>query len=140
MKTYSDLKRLETFKERFNYLSIGAEIGDPTFGAERYLNQVFYRSSRWRRFRDYIILRDSYNGYPCDIGCHDHPIIGDSVIIHHINPITIEDIETESPLLLDPNNAICVSDLTHRAIHYSTFDLLPKDYIPRRPNDTIPWR
>lgn len=135
MKTYSELILIPTYKERFEYASLNGQVGSATFGADRYINQQFYRSREWRRFRDQIIVRDG----GCDLGDPDRPI-GGVIIIHHLNPIRIEDFEKRPELLMDPDLVICVSDLTHKAIHYGDFDLLPKDYVERKPNDTIPWR
>lgn len=140
MRSYTDLILLPTFKERFDYLSLSGGIGVQTFGAERYLNQAFYRGSKlWLKSRDIAMIRDSFDGYVCDLGDPEHPIYG-MVVVHHINPITIEDIESQSSKLFDPDNLICTSDLTHKALHYGNFDTLPKDYIPRTPNDTCPWK
>lgn len=139
MKTYSELIQLPSFKERFEYLSLKGAVGEQTFGAERYLNQLFYRSREWRSVRDAIIIRDSCNGCPCDLGHPDRPILG-SVVIHHMNPIRSNDIRSVSDILLNPEYLICVSFITHEAIHYGDFELLPKDYVPRTLNDTIPWK
>lgn len=138
-KTYTVLSRLSTFEDRFEYLKIGGYVGESTFGSERYLNQSFYRSKEWRAIRNEIIVRDSFNGYPCDLGDQDHPIFG-RVVIHHINPITIEDIELGSDFLLNPEFLICTTELTHKALHFGDFELLPKDFVERRPFDTSPWR
>lgn len=134
-RSYSDLKKLATFEERFEYLKLSSIIGEPTFGFERYLNQRFYGTKEWKDFRREIIIRD--NGM--DLGIDDRPILG-RIEIHHINPITIEDIREKSSLLLDPENAISTSSLTHKAIHYGDFNLLPKKLEERRPNDTCPWK
>lgn len=133
-RSYSELIRLKTFEERFDYLKFSAKIGEATFGFERYLNQIFYTSKEWRKFRRDIIIRD--NG--CDMGMEDYEIHG-RIEVHHINPITIKMIEDNDPLLMDPNNVICVSPNTHKAIHYGDKDLLPKDPIERKPNDMCPW-
>ena len=139
-RTYSELIQIPTFEGRFNYLSLKSHIGATTFGAERYLNQSFYRGSReWLEARDKAIIRDSYNGLVCNLGHPDRPIYG-AVIVHHINPITIEDIENQSSILFNLENLICTDDLTHKALHYGNFESLPKDYIPRKPNDTCPWK
>ncbi len=134
-KSYSELMSLRTFKERFEYLNLSGQAFEETFGAYRYLNQNFYRSPEWRRFRRDIIIRDE----GCDLGIPDRPIYG-KVLIHHINPITKYDILHSEYLVMDPENVICVSHITHEAIHYGDFDLIPKDYSPRKANDTIPWR
>lgn len=136
IKSYSELITLPTFKERFEYLKIGQGIGELTFGAERYLNQAFYNSWEWKHnIRPKIIVRDSGR----DMALLGYDIFGD-VYIHHINPITIEDIESASTLVVDPENLICVSFLTHQAIHYGSFDSIPALPNERKPNDTIPWR
>ena len=134
-KTYEELVKLKTFKERYRYLKLSGRIGEETFGFNRYLNQVFYRSKEWKQFRNKIIIRD--NG--CDLGI-DGMEIHSKILIHHINPITKKDILERSELLMDENNVICVSHNTHEAIHYGDESLLQDEYIPRRPNDTIPWR
>lgn len=134
-KSYRNLILLPTFKERFEYLKLAGTVGESTFGFDRYLNQRFYQSREWRQFRSKIIARDEGN----DMGIKDYPISG-TVIIHHINPLSIKDFEEQSDLLFDMNNVICVSHNTHEAIHYGDESLLPKDPIERKPNDTIPWR
>lgn len=126
---------MPTFEERFEYLKIGGRIGEQTFGSDRYYNQRFYRSSEWKRVRNEIILRD--NG--CDLGCPDRPIPG-KIIIHHLNPIIIDDIDLGSEYLLNPDYLICVSHNTHNALHYGDKSLLPKDLVERRPYDTCPWK
>lgn len=134
-RTYSHLLSLPTFEERFEYLKLGGTVGSDTFGSYRYLNQGFYHSSEWRSIRNSIILRD--NG--CDLGCEDRPIQG-KVIIHHINPIEEFDLVHMDEAVLDPENLICVSMLTHNAIHYGDIDLLPQNPIERTPGDTCPWK
>lgn len=134
-KTYSELCKLPTFEQRFRYLQLNGLVGKETFGYDRYLNQVFYHSPEWRRFRRDIIVRD--NG--CDLGIKDRQIIK-SIYIHHLNPISLKDIELRNPSVLDPENAICVSFETHQAIHYGDESLLLLDVIERSPNDTCPWR
>lgn len=116
-------------------MKIGGEVGKETFGWERYLNQQFYRSKEWKRFRNEIIIRDQ----GCDMALEDYPI-GRGLVLHHINPITAKDILDGSSALLDPENVVCVSSLTHRAIHYSDDSLLPKPIVERTPNDTTLWR
>ena len=135
-RSYTKLIRLPTFLERFEYLRIGGIVGQKTFGADRYLNQALYTSPMWRSFRNQVIIRD--NG--CDIGVAGRDILADRIIIHHINPLTVEDVENRNPMIFDMNNVICVSHLTHEAIHYGDQSLLPKDYIERRPYDTCPWK
>lgn len=136
MKSYSELIRLKTFEERFEYLKLKGNVGGRTFGSERYLNQVLYQSPEWRNFRRKIIIRD--NG--CDLGMEGYSIDGIKIIIHHINPITIEDIKNRSPKIFDPDNVICVSHMTHEAIHYGDKNLLPSVATERRPGDTCPWK
>lgn len=126
---------LPTFKERFDYLKIGGAIGDRTFGSERVFNQKFYMSKEWARVRDWVIVRD--NG--CDLGIEDRPIAG-RIYVHHINPIDVGDIRDATEYLLNPLYLISCSEITHKAIHFGDFELLPKDYQERRPNDTCPWR
>ena len=135
MKTYQEMMTYPTFEERFEFLRLNGRVGSDTFGFDRYLNQVLYRSPEWRRVRDRVILRD--NG--CDLGHPDYPI-GGRVIIHHMNPLTVEDIEERNPIIFDENMLVCVSHNTHNAIHYGDSNLLPKPPIERRPNDTCPWK
>lgn len=134
-RSYSELVRLPTFEERFDYLKFSAKIGEKTFGYERYLNQMFYGTPEWRAFRREAIIRD--NG--CDLGLEGYDI-PDRIEVHHINPITAEMIENNEPCLMDLENVICTSSRTHKAIHYGDKNLLPKLPIERRPNDTCPWR
>lgn len=135
IRTYTELCGLKTFKERFEYLMESSRIGDMTFGGSRYINQDFYRSKEWKKIRDSVIIRD--NG--CDLGIQDRPI-GDRIVIHHMIPITKNDIMYQTPFLIDPEYMICASIQTHNAIHYGSFESLPSEYVPRSPNDTCPWR
>lgn len=136
-KRYSELIHLTTAKDRFNYLKLPGTIGESTFGFGRYLNQSFYMSKEWRKFRREMILRD--NG--CDMGLPGREIPkGGKIVLHHINPLTMEDIEEQGEALFDPENVICVSDRTHNAIHYGDISLLASGPIVRRPNDTCPWK
>lgn len=135
IKTYSELIKLPTFEERFRYLRLGGFVGQETFGFDRYLNQVFYRSQKWKSIRDYVIIRD----HGCDLGVEGYEIHG-RVIIHHMNPITLQDIERESEFLLDPEYLISTVHNTHNAIHYGDESLLITAPIERRANDTCPWR
>lgn len=135
MKTYSDLIQLPTFEERYEYLKTSSLVGDVTFGGGRWLNQALYSSPEWKDFRREIILRD--NG--CDLGMPDYEIHG-RIIVHHLNPITKEDILQRRSCVFDPENVICVSHNTHNAIHYGDENQLPQKPIIRRPNDTCPWR
>lgn len=134
-RSYKELLQLETFEERYEYLKLNGVVAEDTFGSKRYLNQMLYTSPEWRSIRDTIIVRDS----GCDLGIIDRPI-HDKIYIHHINPITIDDILDGNPIVFDPNNLICVSHITHEAIHYGDSNLLPKDYVERTPNDTCLWR
>lgn len=136
IKTYSDLIQIPSFIERYRYLRLGGKAGEITFGNDRYLNQTLYRSLEWKSFRRDMIIRD--NG--CDLGMDGYSIQG-KIMLHHINPITIEDMYNRSPAIFDEENVICVSIRTHNAIHYGDEELLMiDDIIERRPNDTIPWR
>ena len=133
--SYRELSQLRTFEDRFEYLNLAGMVGDITFGPDRIFNQQFYHSSEWRRTRSRIILRD--NG--CDLGVPGYEI-NSRIYIHHIVPITIEDIQNGSDVLFDPDNLICVSKQTHDAIHYGSKSTLPKLPVERVPGDTCPWR
>jgi hypothetical protein len=135
IRSYSELKRLRTFEERYEYLRIGGLVGESTFGFDRYLNQMLYKSGRWLRTRDVVIIRDE----GCDLGIKDYEIRG-KIYIHHMNPITIEDIEMGREIIYDPRFLISSSYNTHLAIHYGNESLLPKLPIERRRYDTCPWR
>ena len=135
IRTYSELITLPTFEERYRYLRLGGRVGEETFGFDRYLNQVFYKSDEWRSIRDKIIVRD--NG--CDLGMEDREIM-DRILIHHMNPISKEDILYRSKYLLDPEFLICTMKNTHDAIHYGDESLLYTAHIERKPFDTCPWR
>lgn len=133
-RRYSELRRLKTFKERYDYLRIGSAVGAETFGFDRYLNQAFYRSKEWKKIRNEVIIRD--NG--CDLGIEGFEI-HDRIYIHHMNPITEDDILDRSEGILDPEFLICVSFNTHQAIHFGDFDLIPKPPVERFPGDTKLW-
>lgn len=133
-KSYSELVRFESFFDRFEYLKLDGRVGEDTFGHDRYLNQRFYTSQEWRRARSQAIARD----LGCDLGIADRAIFQD-VVIHHINPITAEDLVSGSPKLLSMENLITTSKTTHKAIHFGDQELLVKDYTPRRPGDTKLW-
>ena len=136
IKTYSKIIQIPSYIERYRYLRLGGKAGEITFGNERYLNQVLYKSPDWRSFRRGIIIRD--NG--CDMGMDGYDIQG-PILIHHINPITVEDVLERNECVFDPENVISVSKKTHNAIHYGSEDLLRVDEIvERRPGDTIFWR
>lgn len=135
IKRYSELIQFKTFEERFEYLKISGFVGVETFGFDRIFNQRFYRSKEWRQLRDHIILRD--NG--CDLGVNGFEING-RIIIHHMNPISLEDLEESSDYLMNPEYLITTTHTTHNAIHFGDSSLLPKNPIERKPNDTCPWR
>lgn len=135
IKSYSELSRLTTFQERYRYLRLTGKVGESTFGFDRYLNQVFYKSQKWRMIRDYVIVRDG----GCDLGIEGYDIYG-RIIIHHMNPITLKDVEHESDFLLNPDYLICTTHNTHNAIHYGDEKLLIQAPIVRTKNDTCPWK
>ena len=135
IRTYSELIAIPTFEERFEYLQLKGSVGKDTFGYDRYLNQVLYRSTEWKRLRNQIIIRDG----GCDLACDGYDIY-DKVLIHHLNPITVEDVLARSRKVFDPDNLVCVSHNTHNAIHYGDVDLLVTGPIIRTKNDTCPWR
>jgi hypothetical protein len=133
-KVHRELFRFETLTERYRYLALGGTVGRATFGAERYLNQRFYTSREWRRVRDVVIARD--NG--CDLGVEGHEIHS-RLYIHHLNPLTVEEVRAGDDSLLDPENLITTTHLTHNAIHYGDERLLPQPLVERRPGDTKLW-
>ena len=135
IRTYSELKRLPTFEERFKYLSLKGQVGEETYGFDRWINQNFYHSREWKQIRSWVITRDS----GCDLGIPGREIPG-HVIVHHINPILVHDIQSSSEYLLNPEYLICVSDNTHQAIHYGDESLLITMPAPRAANDTCPWK
>ena len=135
IRTYSELKKLKTFDSRYEYLKLKGVVGETTFGFDRYINQMLYRSKRWKEARDKVILRDE----GCDLGIEGHEIY-DKIIIHHINPITLEDIENDIDELYNPEYLIATSHKTHQAIHYGDDSLLPKTLVERKRNDTTPWK
>lgn len=141
IKTYSELITIPTFIDRYHYLRLDGIVGEETFGFDRYLNQLFYTSDEWRSVRNYVIVRDTgHNDYCQDLGMdYDYDIRG-RIIVHHMNPIRLEDIQRKSKFLLDPEYLICTVDNTHRAIHYGNEDLLAKPLVERTRNDTCPWR
>ena len=133
--TYSELIRLSSFEDRFQYLKLQGTVGQDTFGFDRYLNQDFYRSKDWKRLRDYVITRD--NG--CDLGVPGFEIYG-KLIIHHMNPISVDDIIHSTDFLLDPEYLITTKMSTHNAIHYGDNKILIPSFVERTKNDTCPWR
>ena len=137
IRTYTDLVSIDSYLGRFEYLKLGGSIGAETFGFDRYLNQSFYQSPEWKRFRREIIIRDM----GCDMAWNELEIQGRFIVVHHLNPITPEDVLQRSVKLFDPENAVCVSEMTHKAIHYGDSSLLPSlKPLERSPNDTCPWR
>lgn len=136
IRTYSELSKLKTFRERYEYLKLDGIVGEETFGFDRYINQMFYKSEEWKRIRNYVITRD--NG--CDLGIPDRKIIDSVILVHHMNPITKEDIINKNEILLDPEYLITTIKPTHDAIHYGDESLLAEDLIIRSKNDTCPWK
>ena len=135
IRSYDELIQIPTFEERYEYLKLNGRIGEETFGFDRWLNQKFYQSDEWKRIRRDVILRDA----GCDLGIKDREIIG-RIYIHHMNPITVDDIILHSDYLLNPMYLVCTSKLTHDAIHYGDESLLQEDFKERKPYDTCPWR
>lgn len=135
IRTYSELITFKTFEERFEYLKLGGKVGNETFGFDRYLNQTFYKSKEWRQLRYQIIARDCGR----DLAMDGYEMAG-RIYIHHMNPITVEDIINVSEYLLNPDFLVCVSFETHNAIHYGNEDNLIPRFIERKPNDTCPWK
>lgn len=135
IRRYSELSKLETFKERFEYLRLDGTVGEDTFGFDRYMNQMFYKSKEWLSIRRQIIIRD--NG--CDLGVEGHEIHG-RILIHHMNPIILDDIVRQTELLLNPEYLITTTLTTHNAIHYGNIGLLPTAPVERSANDTCPWK
>lgn len=134
IRSYSELRRIHTFEERFEYLSLGGEVGATTFGFDRWINQRFYRSREWRMIRDEVIVRD----HGCDLGIVGHDLHTD-LLVHHMNPMTSEDIENRDGWILDSEYLITTSHRTHNAIHYGDRSLLPQPLVERRPGDTNLW-
>lgn len=134
IRTYSELITLPTFEERFNYLKLNGSVGEETFGFDRIVNQRFYHSKEWKQFRNKIIVRDN----ACDLAMEDYDIYS-RVIIHHMNPIRLQDILDLNEYVMNPEYVVCVSHKTHNAIHYGE-ESLEKDYIPRSANDMCPWK
>lgn len=135
IRTYSELSELTTFRERYEYLRLNGRVGEETFGFDRYLNQIFYKSDEWKAIRDFVIVRD--NG--CDLGVEGYDIHG-KILIHHMNPILAEDILKRSDFLLNPDYLITTMLSTHNAIHYGDDSLLITLPVERTRNDTCPWR
>ena len=135
MRTYTELSKLSSFKDRFNYLRLDGTVGEETFGFDRYMNQIFYKSREWAGVRRQVIIRD--NG--CDLGCEGYEIHG-KILIHHMNPISLNDIRYRTDLLLNPDYLISTTLQTHNAMHYGDDSLLPELPVERTPNDTCPWK
>lgn len=136
MRTYTELSKIPSFIERYRYLKLGGNVGEETFGFDRWLNQVFYRSPEWKAVRREVIIRDN----ACDLAHPDYPAPG-RLIIHHMNPITERDIMNREDILLNPEYLITVTHQTHNAIHYGDEQLLyGNTVIERTPNDTCPWK
>jgi len=134
MRTYSELIKLPTFRERYEYLKLSGRVGEETFGYDRYLNQIFYKSSEWKTIREEVIVRDM----GCDLALVDHEIVG-LIFVHHMNPVSERDIFNRSDFLLNPEFLVSCSAATHNAIHYGDAALLYEEPIIRRPRDTILW-
>lgn len=134
LKCYSELKLLTTFEERYEYLRLSGKVGLDTFGFDRYLNQILYRSRRWLSARDKVIIRD----LGCDLGVEGYEI-HNKILVHHMNPITVQDIELGNNKVFDPEFLICTSFNTHNAIHFGDGKLLPQKPITRTQNDMAPW-
>lgn len=134
-KCYSELITIPTFIERYRYLRLGGKVGEDTFGFDRYLNQIFYKDPEWLRTRDLVIIRDG----GCDLAMPDREILS-RILVHHINPITKEDIINRDSKLFDLENLISTVKNTHDAIHYGDENLLIIEPIERSQNDTCPWR
>ena len=136
IRSYQELCTFQTFGERFEYLKLNGQVAQETFGFDRYLNQVFYQKDcEWRKIRNEVIVRD----LGCDLGIEGREIHG-IIIVHHMNPITKEDITNRSEFLLNPNYLITISKNTHDAVHYGSSEILIKDPVIRTPNDTCPWK
>lgn len=135
IRTYSELSAIQTYEGRFDYLKLSGKVGAETFGRDRFLNQMLYSSSKWKSLRDKVIIRD--NGF--DMGLEGYEIAG-KILIHHMNPITIEDIMSESAYVFNPEFLISVAYNTHNAIHYGDKSLLvPSSFVERKPGDTKLW-
>lgn len=134
MRTYSELCTIRSYEGRYEYLRLGGVVAHPTFGPDRYLNQIFYSTPEWESLRNSIIVRD----FGCDMGMYGYEIKG-AITIHHMNPIEVDDLLNHSDILLNPEYLICVSDSTHKAIHYGTKDSLEYLMAERCPGDTTLW-
>lgn len=135
IRTYSELSQFKTFEDRYNYLRLEGIVCKETFGFDRYINQIFYKSKEWQSVRDFVIIRD--NG--CDLGVEDYEIHG-RILIHHMNPISKKDLEEKRDYLLNPEYLIATTHSTHNAIHYGDSNLLSRNPVVRIKNDTCPWK
>lgn len=135
IRTYTELSSIDSFEDRLRYLKLNGNVGSETFGFDRYLNQLFYRSPEWKKIRNEIIIRDK----ACDLGVEGFEL-DSRIIIHHMNPISKDDIINQTDLLLNPEYLICTSHRTHQAIHYGDEELIQPRLIERKRNDTCPWR
>ena len=133
-RSYNELRRIGTFEERFRYLSLNGSVGSSTFGYDRWLNQRFYTSREWRQLRDHVIARD--NG--CDLGIDGYEI-HDKILVHHMNPMIVDDLLAGEESIMDPNFLVVTSHRSHNAIHYGDESLLPRKYTPRERGDTRLW-
>ena len=133
-RRYSELRRLSTFEERFEYLSLGGEVGEATFGFDRWINQNFYRSREWKQVREHVVFRDQ----ACDLGVPGYEI-HHQLLVHHMNPVTSEALEQGEQWVLDPQYLITTTHRTHNAIHYGDYSLIPQPLVQRRPGDTQLW-
>lgn len=133
-RRYSELRQLLTFEERYEYLRLGGGVGEATFGFDRHINQAFYHSLEWKQAREYVIVRD--NG--CDLGIPGFEIHAE-LLVHHMNPMSADDIMSHDEWILDPNYLITTTQSTHNAIHYGDRSLLPKPFVERAPGDTRLW-
>ena len=140
VRTYSELITIEEFDDRLKYLRLDSEVGIQTFGKDRWLNQNFYHSTLWKGLRDSVIIRDSDSNYIYDLAHRGVPIICEKVYVHHLNPITVSMIEQNSPLVYDPEYLVVCSRSTHDFIHYGKRRWAAREYNPRTPNDTCPWK
>lgn len=136
IRTYSELCKLKTFKERFDYLKLNGNVCDETFGYDRYINQKLYNSKEWKQIRNFVITRDM----GCDLGIKDREIIDEQILIHHMNPVNKDDIINRTDFVLNPEYMICTTKNTHNAIHYGDYNIVYKDPIQRSKNDTCPWK
>lgn len=136
IRRYSELIDIQEFEDRLEYLGLSGVVGVDTFGFQRYLNQILYHSGKWRSLRNKIIVRDD----GCDLAHEDYPLFSGNILIHHINPITIEDVRNRRDCIFDPENLVCTSFKSHRFIHYGITDPKIEVYKPRKENDTCPWK